>query len=358
MFTLWSKITPNNIPDYYCKAPRPPIRREELNTENFGVIGDRNSGKSTFLAKALSHKSDQENALILCTYATQRNFWAKLIRNYNITKTIVHTPDSLARYLLSLWAKKEGKKLEWVLERDALGDPSKRSTQSWRDERGYALWLLKSNRMTAGIAHWLLANEIESFVENKMLPNLDLFCIDEPEEWEPEAQRWVKMLPRTRALIATKSPEYLWENFQHTRQLKGCYDWQGHLSNYRYIKIVPELPKSPELIPPHSCIVFQNSLNTRTLKDFARKNRCELRLAEQIKGRNYNQIYIDCLPTSLQTIRNWATRSKALDYLDLIASRGRTLAVIKEEDNLSYLPLRKENERFLTWKPPITNLKE
>jgi hypothetical protein len=214
---FWSKKPPNELEDYSCKNPIPQIKREELNCKSLAIIGMRNSGKSNFLAKSLIHKSDQENALVLCTYATERPFWNNVVKTYNITKTVIHTPDSLARYLLGLWAKKYVTRLDWVLDRELVGNASSNRKQEWHDEKGYALWLLKRNKMTAGIAHWLLSNEIENFVENKMLPNLDILCLDEPEEWEEEAAQWVKLLPRTRTFTATKSTRYLWKECEYKR---------------------------------------------------------------------------------------------------------------------------------------------
>jgi hypothetical protein len=252
--------------------------------------------------------------------------------------------------LISLWAKKEGKKIEWVLDKEVESNNLSKKTSGWRDEKGYALWLLKTNRMTAGTAHWLLSNEIENFIENKMLPNLDLFCVDEPEEWEPEAQKWVKLLPRTRTILATKSQETLWNDCEQLRLLGGTYDWQGVLSNYRYLKVSPSLPKE---LKRHSCIICQTEARSLRLKELSRISKSETRRAEQIKGRRYPQVYIESMPTCSESIIHWGTRLQTEQYLDLITSKGRTLGVIRQEDQESYLPTRKDGEKYLIWKPKI-----
>lgn len=343
---FWSKDPPTNFPDYRCKVQISSIKREQLNAKSLAIVGERSSGKSSFLAKSIIHKSNKENALVLCTFATERKFWTNIIQTYGITKTVIHTPDSLARYLLSLWAKKEGKKIEWILDKDAQKTKPNKTTQGWRDEKSYALWLLKSNKMTAGIAHWLLSNEIENFIENKMLPNLDIFCVDEPEEWEFETEKWVKLLPRTRTIVATKSKSNLWEEPDETKFMHGSYDWMGQLANYRYIKLSPSLPEQPN---DHSCIICQDPFRTKILKETYKAYDCEVRKAEQIKGRRYKELYIDSLPYSADSIPNWGNKSKTLDYLDLIASRGKSNGVLTNSNQNSYLPTRNKEEKFLVW---------
>lgn len=346
---FWSKSPPTYFPDYRCKDTVTNIKREELNAKSLGIVGPKKSGKSTFLAKNIIHKSDKENALVLCTYATERKFWTNIIETHNITKTVIHTPDSLARYLLSLWAKKEGKKFEWILDKDTNSKVASKLAQNWRDEKSYASWLLSSNKMTAGIAHWLLSNEIENFIENKMLPDLDILCVDQPEEWEPEAQSWVKLLPRTRTIITSQSTHHVWENgCEQTKFLYGSYDYQGQLSNYRSIKAITMLPLE---LKDSSCVICQTPLRIKTLKEIYRKTKGEVKRAEQIKGLTFKELYIESLPSNTNSILNWGNRSQSLDYLDLIASKGKTYGVITEEDEKSYLPKRNPNERFLIWKP-------
>lgn len=360
---FWSKRSPLELPDYYCQLPTLPIKRQELNSKSLLIVGARNSGKSTLLSKSIIHKSDKENALVLCTYATERKFWNNIIKSYNITKTVIHTPDSLARYLLSLWAKKEGKKLEWVLEKEVAKSLKLKSTptskQDWHDERGYALWLLKRGKMTAGIAHWLLSEEITNFVENKMLPNLDMLCVDEPEEWEPEAQKWLQSLPRTRTMIATKSQKNSWNDSEEIRNLWGSYDWQGKLSNYRHLKIIPKdtilnsktLTQTKLKLKENSCIICQNTIKHRMLKEIAKASKSEVRTAEQIKGRKYTELLIESMPTNVDSVAEWGKRIDTLNYLDLIASRGKAYGFISHDDLYSYLPLRGNEEKFLTWRP-------
>lgn len=343
---FWSKKHPKEFANYYCKEPRIPLNREEINAQSLAIIGARNCGKTTTLAKSLTQKSDKESALVLCTFPTERDLWAKVINKFKITKTVVHTPDSLARYLLSAWAKKEGKKLEWLLDKEIPKFILKGNQKPWHDEKGYAIWLLKNQKITAGIAHWLLQNEIENFVENKMLPNLDSLYIDGPEEWEPEAESWLKHIPRNRLTMATRSPSHIWLKPERLKQLEGTYDSHRQLTNLRYLDLISSIPTTQKG-EKVSCLVTQNP--TQKLKMFCKEHKLSIRLAEQLKGYKYKKLYIDDLPTNQESRKGWGNKKKCYQLLDLIASRGSTSGISKSEDQHSLLPTKEANQRFLIW---------
>jgi hypothetical protein len=307
------------------------------------VLGPRSSGKTEIMGKLLSLKPQKERALVVMSWTTERDRWKKIVSEARLENVVVHSPDSLAMFLINTWGKRESKNLEWVEERIV-----NEHQQGWIDAKSYAETMIAKGKITIGIAHWLLQNEIENFILKGMVPRTDLLCMDEPHEWEPEAFAWIKHLPNQRKLTSQR-----WATSNRTAARQGNIVLEGVIDNknlykQRWLEILEKPPRSWKgytMISPKL---------TLKKKHWCKRNKIPTRTIEQTKGRNYLKLWLECLPINQKSKDLWGNKSLTEQKLDLLASRGPCFSYInmsKEAEGNGSIPLPKKDERFLTWEP-------
>jgi len=316
-----------------------PTQRKEyildtiaLNTskEEFLIGGPRKSGKTFGLELLLGRKHPKDHGLVLMTWATERIRWKQFTEKNNIENTVIHTPDSLALYLLNSWSRREKKLLEWVNE-----SPNDKDNKGWLDPSSYAKSLLSKGKITIGIAHWLLQNEIETFASKSMVPKADLLILDEPDQWEPEAYSWIKHLPHNqKATSATKNRQLGSKSPKDFLELRGWVSKERKIYMQRWLTITEREPdkwKDYTLVTQHTGKID---------KWLCKKRGIPIRTIEQTKGREYKKVWLDHLPTHKEEKKYWGDRQKVQEKLDILSAccDSNCFAHIEKWDNSSLLP--------------------
>jgi hypothetical protein len=300
------------------------------------VSGPRGSGKTGTLIKWMEEKHPNQTALVVLPWATEKQWWGDELTRLGIGKTAIHTPDSLARYLLSLWAKRKKKPLRWVLEKVQQGP------RTMEDETSHAKTILKAGEMTAGVAHWLLNNELEAFLKEGMIPKIDILCMDEPAEWDEEAEEWITRIPHRTRIWTERGTgnRYLGDSPPTEKEiLEGWTDRRGNLWKVRGMHRGPLGTQAGH----GDCLVLQktkrsdqrNRLEKLVEKYGPQLKQMEVRSAEQTKGRRFNHLWIpeEEMPTPWgQRTEGWGNKRQAKEWLDLVASRGPATILCKKEN--------------------------
>jgi len=333
-------------------APTPQSllrKQEEINdtlalyakTSEFKIHGPRKSGKTHALQCSLELKQPREHALVIITWATERGRWNRFIEEKKLQNTVIHTPDSLALYLINSWSRKESKPLEWVEEAK-----EEDINKIWLDSSSYAKALLSKKKITIGVAHWLLQNEIESFIARKMVPKADTLYLDEPKQWEPEAYSWIKHLPHSKRQT-TEQTSLVSKLRDHTKSLalKGWVSKDKKVYNHRWIELMSVEPQNWQSYT----LVTQHIEKTKKL--VCKKRGIAMRAIGQTKGREYNKIWVDALPTNSEEKKVWGDKKTTLDKLDLVSSVCDCNCYTGPQtwDKSSIIPNKKENSNFLVW---------
>lgn len=337
-------------------------RNEEVREQLFlnqkssllNIVGASGSGKTHCLMEALKLKPNKEHALVVMTWTTERKRWKHIVEAHGLENTTVHSPDSLALYLINSWSRRESKSITWVDDQNIEDHRSQ-----WLDSKSYAETMLSKGKITIGIAHWLLKNEIDSFIQRSMVPTTDLLYLDEPQEWEPEAYSWIKHLPHKRLLTTSKKKvrsqgeeNILLEGLvaNHAKEIKlnkplnSKIEIKKELFKERWVEL-KEMPTNNEW----KKFTFVTQKMTPQDINFCKQMRLQIRSIEQTKGRTYTKLWLKTLPTYSKEKELWGDKAATLEKLNLLSSRGPCFTTLNTWDPSSTIPNKKGEEKYLIW---------
>jgi hypothetical protein len=300
----------NQIPrEEVCDLPLPfPV-------ENTYIEGAKRSGKTTALKEILSHKKPEEKCLVLTNNPYAISDWEPQ------KNTVIHTADSLAFHIFQTY-KKNKEPLIWTTEKN-IAFPFQIHEAIPQDQvpSEYAKALLAQNRMTPGIAHWLLKTEIAELLTHNVIPKPDLLLVEEPEEWDAEAWEWCKKIPSKNKVITTK------ELKKRSIKLKGWYP-HNSAKKQKFKSVTPEESKLPtgewllKNLDEETAIVIQT--NKKDWETYL-YNRTALRPpilhATELNGLKFERILIPDLK------ENWGNKQNAMRWLDLCHAQTPELKI-------------------------------
>jgi len=302
------------------------------------IAGPRRSGKTTLLQEASIQKQPVEKCLVIIPWPTERANWEAFLKQAEAKNVTIHTPDSLARHLLTQWAKTKKKEIRWILDAN---------TESTTEEE-FAKKLLDQGELTPGAAHWLLQQEMGSFIKKNLLPGkVRKLLLDEPDEWEPEAASWCRKIPADELVETTRTSP-------GTIQLSGWINHEKKRNKFRWIETETtqegagewtcrQLRETPEKQP--TAVIIQGD---KTTWEKYLKTRCkpafEILHASETEGRRFHKIIIPALT------RNWGSPKNARDWLDLVAAKTQNcLARIQQGETPHWIPKPDPSKKYLGW---------
>jgi hypothetical protein len=221
----------------------------------------------------------------------------------------------------------------------------------WMDSSSYAKTMLSKNKISIGVAHWLLQQEIDSFILNSMVPKVELLCLDEPHQWEEEAYSWISHIPYSKKIETKQSALLVKEPIgNHHVDLKGWISNDKKVFNKRWLTIQPQNPlnwKDYTVISQHI---------SKLEKKICKRRGTPMKTVEQTRGRLFKKIWIDSLPSNVNEKRFWGDKYSAQEKLDTVCSAASEggYSKMNYQDFSSLLPqlkISKERElsKYLVW---------
>lgn len=307
------------------------------------VSGPRASGKTRCLIDLAKNQSPSDKVLVLSWWPWEKQRWRKECKDKK--NILCVTPDGLSRLLINRWwstKNPKGSELLWTNEQPA---------RDLYNEEEYSSRLLSQNRITPGVAHWLLKRNFNEILDsgeakgNLLKSPPRLLVLDDVDEWEPEPLVWCRRL----------NPKLRVESFKKgtidskTLRLHGSYNPQWsieHRKSHRYAKfeisqkglggwVLDILENSkPEHLP--IVIIIQEKLEE--WRDYFQERSgipLEVLRASQTEGRHWSTVIIPKFGP------HWGPPRNARNWLDLVCSRATHRCIAKMP---SELPI---------WLPPL-----